>query len=145
MPDWVNNSFNKVKLNSSYKISDYINPFYLQADFNGDEKLDIAVAIENKETKKKGFVVFHAATENYFLIGAGSEFGNGGDNFNWMDIWKVNRDNEVYEVTYDEKSEIEGSQPVQLKNVGITVEKSESASGLISWDGEKYIWTQLGD
>lgn len=145
LPDWFNFSFNKLKLNSSYKISDYINPFYLEADFNGDNTLDIAVAIEQKETNKKGFVVLHAGREDFFIIGAGNPFGNGGDNFNWMDIWKVYRNQGEQELTYNADSEIEGSRAVRLKNTGIYVEKSESAGGLIYWDSYQYVWNQAGD
>lgn len=145
LPDWVNNSFNKLNLQTKYIISDYINPFYLEADFNGDNKLDIAVAVEEKETTKRGFIIFHFSSQDNFVIGAGNSIGNGGDNFNWMDIWKVHRDTKVHEVTYKENSDIDDSRPVNLKNTGILVEKSESASGIISWDGKKYIWTQVGD
>lgn len=124
LPTWSIQKFNDLKISDNYKISDYINPFYLEADFNGDNKLDIAITVIEKQTNKKGIVIIHNLTDKYFILGSGVKIGNGGDDFNWMDIWKVDRK--------DNKT-------------GLHVGKSESASGLIAWDGEKYIWTQRGD
>lgn len=145
LPDRALQAFKQHGLNGKYKFSNFINPFYLEADFNGDRRLDIAVAIEDTATKKKGFIIFHGASGEYFIFGAGASFGNGGDDFKWMDIWKVNRNQAGHDLTFDSNSERSGSQKAILKNPGIDVIKSESAAGLIYWDGSKYKWAQAGD
>jgi len=145
LPKWTIRAVLDLKINENYQISDYINPFYLEADFNGDNELDIAITINQRGTNKKGIVIIHKKINNFFVLGAGVKFGNGGDDFNWMDIWKVNRSLVVNELTYDNVSEITGSKELKIKHPGLDVEKSESAGGLIYWDGEKYKWVQTSD
>lgn len=138
LPGWSAAAWKSLKLDSTYTISDFINPYYLEADFNGDNKTDIAIAIEHVPTKKKGFIVLHQSGTAYYIIGAGKDFGNGGDNFNWMDIWKV----------YTEKTiglGVGEKKPVDLKTKAIYVAKSESSSAIVYWTGQKYIWYQQGD
>jgi hypothetical protein len=145
LPNWSILKLNDLKISDRYKISDYMNPFYLEADFNGDNKLDIVITVIEKNSKKKGFIIIHQNTNDYFIIGAGTKFGNGGDDFTWMDIWKLHRDLQAHELTFKENGDIDDSKDLLLKSTAITVEKSESASGLIYWDGEKYKWAQTSD
>jgi len=63
--------------------------------------------------------------------------GNGGDNFDWMDIWKV--------VPKSAAAKSLGRAATALKGDALHVEKSESASALIYWNGAKYVWRQQGD
>jgi hypothetical protein len=72
------------------------------------------------------------------FIGAGTEIGNGGDNFDWMDIWKV-----VPKATA--AKQVGRVSAALLKGDALHVEKSESASALIFWNGKRYVWRQLGD
>ena len=138
LPGWSGKAFKLLKLDSLYKLSDFINPYYIEADFNGDNKTDIAIAIEHTGTKKKGMIIIHQSTGKHFIIGAGKDFGNGGDNFNWMDIWKVYRDKRIGLGVGETK-------PVDLKTNAIYVAKSESSSAVIYWTGEKYKWYHQGD
>lgn len=145
LPSWTILELNNLEINDNYKISDYMNPFYLEADFNGDDKLDIVITIIEKNSDKKGFIILHQNTNDYFIIGAGRDFGNGGDDFKWIDIWKLHREKQAHELTYLENGDIDDSKEIQLKGVGIRVEKSESASGLIYWNGDGYSWAQTSD
>ena len=138
LPDWTTTTLKKLKLDSLYKLSDFINPFYIEADFDGDNKSDIAVATEQTKTKKKGIIILHRATGRYFVLGAGNNFGNGGDNFDWMDIWKVYTDKKISPGVGEIK-------PMDLKVNGIYIAKSESSGGVIFWTGNKYKWYQHGD
>ncbi|MBA2408143.1 MAG: hypothetical protein H0V65_09165 [Chitinophagales bacterium] len=120
------------------KISDYINPFYIEGDFNGDEIIDIAVLTEEKKLTKRGIIICHANSKMFFVLGAGKTFGNGNDDFQWMDIWKVYRETKV-ELGVGE------TEIINLKGQAIFVEKSESASAIIYWTGQNYKWYQQGD
>jgi hypothetical protein len=70
------------------------------------------------------------------LLGAGTEIGNGGDDFGWLGVWRVEA-------------------PPRFKNDGVPiprylgevlyVEKPESASGWIGWNGRAYVWYQGSD
>jgi len=138
LPDWSATALKSLKLDSLYSISDFINPYYLEADFNGDNKIDIAIAVEQVRTKKKGFLIVHQSGKKYFVVGAGKEFGNGGDDFNWMDVWKVYTDKKIGPGVGEKN-------PVALKMKAILVAKSESSSAVIYWTGDKYQWYHQGD
>lgn len=137
LPIWSVEQFKNKKLHVKYLISDFINPFYLEADFNNDGILDIALAIEQQQTHKKGIIIFHGSKNDYYIFGAGTSFEKGGDNFAWMDIWKVCREPKVFDLIAEKT--------LQLTNPGISVIKSESAGGVIYWDGKRYKWVQISD
>lgn len=77
-------------------------------------------------------------------MGAGNSFGNGGDDWNWLEVWKVYRSKTAEKTTFSDSYEIAGSETVQLQNVAIEVSASESASNLIIWNGEEYEWIHTG-
>ncbi len=138
LPDWFLNLYKSAKIGTDYQIADFINPFYLEADFNWDGHTDIAVLIEDTLTKKEGIIVFHGQIATFFILGAGTKSGNGGDDFDWMDIWKV------YQGTSLEPG-VGETEKINLKGPALWVEKSESASAVIYWTGTKYTWYQQGD
>jgi len=138
LPDWFVELYETEKIGSNYKISDYLNPFYLEADFDGDNKIDIAVLIEEVKTKKRGILICHSQTKNVYVVGAGKAFGNGDDDFGWMNIWKVYRESKVEPGV----GEIE---IIILKGQAMYVGKSGAASALIYWTGKEYKWYQQGD
>lgn len=144
LPDWTEELLSDDKFKIDYHLSTFINPFYLEADFNADGNLDIVVAIERKKDGKKGFLILHGQTKQAFQIGAGIKFDNGGDDFNWMDIWKIHRNLNAHRLTFKD-GDIDGSETLKLKSAGIDVLKSESAGGLIYWDGGSYKWAQTRD
>ena len=115
-----------------------MNPFYLEGDFNGDGALNVAVLIKERGTGKHGIAVVHGTTGKITILGAGIGIGNGGDDFDWMDSWQV------YSKTHAAHSAGETSVP-HLRGDALLVEKSESASALIYWNGERYLWSQQGD
>lgn len=135
LPDGCRELMLSSKVAAHYQISDRLNPFYLEADFNGDQKTDAAVLIQDKILRKIGIMVIHGGSNNYFVAGAGRELGNGGDDWSWIDIWRV------YRARPDDKI----SKKVKFSGNGIWVEKSESASAIIYWDGKQYRWQQAGD
>ena len=142
LPDWAKKAF--IKQVSDYKLSDFINPFYVEADFNGDGNVDIAVTVESLANNKKGILIIHQGTKQRFVIGAGNKLSHLDDLW-WMDIIKVNYDLNNHELTYKEDGDIDDAIPINMCCPSIHVGKSESSSGLIYWDGKEYNWAQMGD
>jgi hypothetical protein len=118
---------------STYALTTRINPYFLQGDFNGDGRLDIAVLIEQKRTMQQGIAILHAGSMTPIVVGAGREIGNGGDDFSWLDAWSI------------QARDTRGKTAPALRGDALLVQKLESASGLIYWDGRAYQWRQQGD
>jgi hypothetical protein len=138
IPYWVRYSFHENNLNRKFDYSFEINPMYLRGDFNGDNIPDIAILVKNNSSNKVGIIVFHFNSNDYFIIGAGTHFGNGGDDFGWITNWAVKRKERV-------DQEADNKRAPNLVAEAIYVEKAESASAIIYWDGAKYNWSHQGD
>ena len=140
LPDELYNFYSQDKIKSNFLIRTDLNPFYLRGDFDGDKKQDYALSVVEKKTNKKGILIYHTGTKTDYIIGAGRSLsnGNGGDDYSWMDAWKVCVDREV-EIGVGETTKI------TLEGEAILAIKVESASGLIYWTGKEYKWYQQGD
>ena len=82
VPVWVKEEFFSKELNKKYSFGKYLTPSFLIADFDGDKRVDAAVLIVEKRTGKKGVLIVHKSRD-YYILGAGNAFGNGGDDFKW--------------------------------------------------------------
>ena len=133
LPSWAGSILGEQRFASTYALSTRINPYFLQGDFNGDGRLDVAVLIEQKRTAQHGIAILHASSTNPIVVGAGREIGNGGDDFSWMDAWGI------------EARDTRGKAAPTPRGDALLVQKLESASGLIYWDGMAYRWRQQGD
>jgi hypothetical protein len=138
LPAWAIEKMTASNTFSTHAISDYINPFYLEGDFNADDKLDIAILLEETKTRKKGFIILHSDNDAPVMIGAGTKISNGSDDFSWMDVWKAYRDEKCTPSMGETK-------PIFLTCDGIWMAKSESASALLFWTGKFYKWSQQSD
>ncbi|MFZ6009796.1 MAG: hypothetical protein ACOYXT_05550 [Bacteroidota bacterium] len=139
LPDNLHDFFNQEKIRTTYKINRDLNPFYLRGDFDGDTKTDYVLAVIESTTDKKGFLIYHPSTKKYFLIGAGKSIQGGyGDNYWMIDAWEVSDEKVVGQGVTNLK-------PPKLIGEAILVQKLESSSGLIYWDGKEYKWYQQGD
>lgn len=123
----------------AYALTDRVNPFYLQADFNGDGEMDTAVLVQEKTTGKQGILVAHIGAAEHYILGAGNPIGNGGDDFSWLDAWQVYPQGEVAKSPYVDAA------PPTLRGDALLVIKLEAASGIIYWTGTEYGWYQQGD
>ncbi|MCI0624146.1 MAG: hypothetical protein L0387_21270 [Acidobacteria bacterium] len=121
-----------------YALISHLNPFYVHGDFNGDGRTDTAVLVKNRDSRKTGIAIVHAGAKSAIILGAGRKFGNGGDDFNWMDAWHL-YPRGVVERGADE------SAPPTLWGDALMVIKTESASALVYWNGKRYAWYQQGD
>jgi len=138
IPDSVAKLFKAAGLDRQYDFSSHLKPAYLTGDFDGDGKPDIAILVKQKSSGKVGIGVCHSSTNKVLFIGAGTEIGNGGDNFDWMDIWNV-----TPKVVARKK--VGKATAALVKGDALHIEKSESASALIYWNGRRYVWRQQGD
>jgi hypothetical protein len=125
-------------LAKEYEVSSRVSPFYLRGDFNGDAEIDVAVLVKQRSTGKLGIAIIHAMSNKVSILGAGVSIGNGGDNFEWMDSWKIYPKDRV------PRGAGETSVP-DLHGDALLVGKSEAASALIYWNGQRYVWLQQGD
>ncbi len=117
---------------AQYEWYDRVNPFYQRGDFDGDGQTDLAVLIRHKATRKVGIAFVHRGTGTIHVVGAGTRLGNGGDDFTWLGVWRVDDGRALREVP-------------GFRGEVLYVEKPESAGGLIYWDGSRYQWVQRGD
>jgi len=138
IPPPVIEAFKKSGSAEKYVFATQLNPFYIQADFNGDRRLDCAILVKHKSTGKLGIAIVHAGDNKVRVLGAGHGFGNGGDDFSWMDAWYAYAKGRVYRGA-------DGSAPPRLKGDALMVIKTEAASSLIYWTGTQYKWYQQGD
>lgn len=135
-PFWAEQVWAKLAAEKSLQISTPLNPFVWRGDFNGDGRQDLAVLILDAKTKKEG-IAFLLQGPTPVTVGAGQDFGNGGDNFSWMDVWHV-----------EDRGNGHGNyrgQIVTLKGDGLMVAKDTSASALIYFRNGKPVWQQYGD
>ena len=115
-----------------------LNPFCLRGDFDGDGAADFAVLIKQAVGGKQGIAIVHRATGLVSIVGAGKPLGNGGDNFDWMDAWSI------VDKAATGAAKADPKRPA-LKGDAILAVKTESAGGLIWWDGTRYRWSQHGN
>jgi hypothetical protein len=137
-PDWVLELVGKKQFDRTYRFIARLNPYYLRGDFNGDGRPDMAVLIERLSDKKQGIAIFHFGESTIRVVGAGRALNNGEDEFSWMDAWQVWPKMPVGQG-------VEEGPPPKLRGEALYVEKTESASAIIYWNGQKYLWYQQGD
>jgi len=138
VPPQVLRAFENDTAAKRYAFVAHLNPFYVHGDFNGDGRIDTAVLIKALATGKTGIAVVHAGATSVIILGAGRNFGNGGDDFRWMDAWHLYPRGPV-------KPGADETAPPKLRGDALMVIKTGSASALIFWNGKQYAWYQQGD
>lgn len=123
----------------SYKLEARINPFYLQGDFNSDGHTDTVVFVVETQSRKRGLLIVHGATNDRYVLAAGTLFSGRGDNFSRFDAWHV------YPRGAVSRGADAATDPPTLRGDGVYLEVLESSSGIVYWDGAKYAWYQQGD
>jgi hypothetical protein len=138
LPEWTAPVLTDKAFVSTYALSTRLNPFFLNGDFNGDGRLDIAVLIVHKRSGQQGIAILHASVQTAIVLGAGHAIGNGGADFGWLDAWSVFVKQAV-------QQSATGNKPPALRGDALLVQRLESASALLYWDGITYRWHQQGD
>jgi hypothetical protein len=118
-------------------FSYHLNPFYLRGDFDADGKVDYASMIKNRIHGKCGIAICLSSKKQVFIIGAGKILGNG-DDFIWIDIWMVSVRLSKYKSHWEDRE-------LNMVAEGIMIDKSESSTAMIYWDGTEFKWYQISD
>ncbi len=143
LPRWGQDQFNKFA--GKYDLAKYVTPQFLEADFSGDKKNDLAIPIERKTDQKKGLLILFAGSNHVFVIGAGFAFENAGDDFKWATTWSIINDKVTYEITFKPNGEVDGKREMTLERPAIRMTEEEGSGGLIYFNGKKFIWIQQRD
>jgi hypothetical protein len=141
LPKWGQDQFNKFA--GKYDLGKYVTPQFLEADFSGDKKPDLAIPIELKTDKKKGLLILFAGSNHVFVIGAGFAFENTGDDFKWATAWSIIRDKVVHETTFKLNGDVDGEREIMLERPAIKIREEKGPGGLIYFNGKKFIWIPL--
>jgi len=88
LPSWAIKAFNE-KLSARYELFQKTEPSFFAGDFNGDGRSDVALLIQERTTGKVGIAILESGKNQFKILGAGKSFGNGGDDFSWMDVWSI--------------------------------------------------------
>jgi hypothetical protein len=139
LPEWACNAAFEAKLHSRYAVYSRINPFFLTADFDGDGKLDIAIWVMDRRSKKVGIAILRRDSKEPVVLGAGKAWEERGENFVALDMWSVIPKGEVLESNYEDNKK------TQLTGDALMLMKSDSAAFAVYWDGSKYRSYQLSD
>ena len=132
LPRWAYAALRDGGYLQQYGLFLQLNPFFQSAMFDEDSLIDVAVQITQRATGKRGIAIVHRSDSSVRILGAGTSFANGGDDFSWVGQWFT-----------DERDVLRDSTVVgrQVLYVG----KGDSAGGMIWWNGTAYVWTQWGD
>lgn len=140
-------SFNQLHLDKKYKIATYLKPSFLRADFDGDGINDIVALVVERNTNKKGILLISGS--KYFVFGAGTNFGNGSDDFKWASGWGIYNKKIAYQTAVNSEGDLIGSKEKKLKRTAFYIYQVEDGApvsgGIIYWNDNKYIWIQQGD
>ncbi len=129
-PSWVRSVLFESSLMQSYELDYTRNPFYLEADFNGDGLVDIAFFVKSKMEGREGILIVNRGKNIGFILGAGKDMGMGA-NISWCDTWSVYRHKYIYNFKDKKKKYI-------IYNPGVELVKTENTSLVIYWDKKRY-------
>lgn len=125
-PSWAYERIESSDTEAKYDLSDRVNPFLLNGDFDGDGKYDVAVILQNrKDSEELDVMVVHR---------------NGGLHFlrSWSLVWELYPKGKVYQGVGE-------GPPPKLIGDALLFVKPEAASALYYWDGKEYKRYQQGD
>lgn len=144
LPDWVGAEVVESAKGQSYRIDEKMNPFYLEADFNNEGMVDIAIFVQNSQTGESGIIIKHREDKSTHILAAGQTFNKMTD-LDWMDFWKLYREPYADKTTFTDDLDIEGSERIEINYIAIQVGQSEGSSNLIIWGGKQYSWIHTGE
>lgn len=138
IPEWVETAMVRSGLDKTLAFDGRLNPSCYRGDFDGDGAIDAAVLVQERASGRKGIAFIHRRDGRVFVVGAGTTLSNGGDDWSWMDAWTVSDKGDVGQGATEER-------PPLLRGDVLLVYKTDAASAIVWWDGERYRWYQQGD
>jgi hypothetical protein len=130
LPTWALPAFESREFQSAYVLSDWLNPFYVCGDFDGDHLQDIAVLVRQRSSGKAGIGLMLQAAGTVTVFGAGKAFANSNDDWNWIRLWRA--ENQRSATLY-----------VSHRGDMLFLTSAEFKGGIISWDSSAWRWTPL--
>ena len=119
-----------------FTVATRLQPQWMRGDFDGDGKSDVALSVERK--RKRGVVVLFAEpSRRPVVIGAGTRF-NDMDNLDFTQWACFSGKRRV------PRGAGEG-RPPRLRSDALLLVWEESASAVVYWNGERFVWYQQGD
>ena len=142
LPSWAQTYWTQHTLNTTLRLTAYVKPGILQADFNGDGKTDVAVLVTRKTTGSHGILILHQGLGVHYLVGAGSPQQPDllHSDYAWATQCQVYTRPTAVEVLFKADGEVLGDRTIRLHRPAITVWTDEEGGGLIYWDGKRYRW-----
>jgi hypothetical protein len=127
--------FQESGLDQEYNINlTHLNPFYYQADFDGDSKIDFAVLLSKKGEDLDRLAIL-SGSKNVFWLDKSDELA-----YPQLTAWHVHP--KSLEV---ETSPFEDTNAPKLIGDGLMIIKVEASSALIYWNGNRFISYWQGD
>ena len=142
LPAWAHTQWVQAGLSKIFERKYYAKPGFLQADFNGDGKTDVAILVARRTTQSKGIIILHQGQSTPYVVGTGRNTAScivRGD-LSWADHWHIYTQPRTEETTFNPNGDILGSRAVRLKHPTIELTKEEQGGGMIYWNGKRYIW-----
>jgi hypothetical protein len=142
LPAWAQTYWATAGLGKTFDRKLYAQPGFLQADFNGDGKTDVAVLVARRTTGSRGLIILHQGLAQHHVLGNGPNTHREtihGD-FSWVDHWRIYTKPTTDEVTFEASGGILGSRVVKLRHPTIEITQEEVGGGMIYWNGQRYTW-----
>ena len=136
LPAWAEPAWQALAASQGLALRDRLDPSMQPGDFDGDGRADLAILFVHVASRKEG-IAFLFQARPARVVGAGRAFGNGGDDFAWIDAWRVE--------SRDKARGGRAARALRLAGDGLVVEKESSASALIYLDSGRPRWRQYGD
>jgi hypothetical protein len=115
----------------------------LGADFNADGEPDTVRTLILDG--KRGIRFTHGGTGERYQMGAGEPFGQGGDDWRWVDYWEIINDTLAYRQTFGPDGDVSGEIPVKLEGPALLLGQHEAGSIVIAWLEGGYRWIPQAD
>ncbi len=142
LPAWAQAQWAQAGLNKTFERKAYAKPGFLQADFNGDGKIDVAILVARLATRSRGIIILHQGQAVPHVLGTSLNTNQGiikGD-LSWVNHWRLYRGPRTDEVLFNPDGDLLDTRTVRLKRPTIELTKEEQGGGMIYWNGKRYIW-----
>ena len=136
LPAWAEPAWQALAARQGLALRNRLDPSMQAGDFDGDGRADLAVLVMRIASGKEG-IAFLFRARPALIVGAGDGFGNGGDDFSWIDAWHLEARSKARRGR--------AGRVLRLDGDGLVVEKESSASALIYLDSGRPRWRQYGD